>query len=101
MGVLLEAHNIAQVSMNLVNFHTSPPHVAFEEVRRQAETLGVKVTGSEIVGLSPKEALLMAGRYYQPGTDHEETLLQIAEERLGLNQLDHFDPKKKIIEFQL
>jgi len=101
LGVLLESHNIAQVSMNLVNFHTSPPHVAFEEVRKQGATLGVKVTGSEIVGLSPKEALLMAGRYYLPETDDEATLLTVAEERLGLSQLDHFDPKKKIIEFQL
>ncbi len=101
MGVLLEAHNIAQVSMNLVDFHTTPPHIAFEEVRREAESLGAAVTGSEIVGLTPKDALLMAGRYYQPDSGDEDALLAVAEERLGLSQLDRFDRGKKIIEFQL
>jgi glutamate formiminotransferase len=101
MGVLLEAHNIAQVSMNLVDFHTTPPHIAYEEVRKEAESLGASVTGSEIVGLTPKDALLMAGRYYQPESGDEEALLAVAEERLGLSQLDRFDRRKKIIEFQL
>ena len=73
MGVLLEAHNIAQVSINLVNFTVTPPHVAFEEVKRQAATLGVEVTGSEIVGLTPLEALRMAGAFYAPGVTDDET----------------------------
>lgn len=101
MGVLLEAHNIAQVSINLTNFTITPPHVAFEEVKKEAATLGVEVTGSEIVGLAPLEALLMAGRFYSPATTEEKQLLAIAEERLGLSQLDRFDPAKKIIEYQL
>jgi glutamate formiminotransferase/formiminotetrahydrofolate cyclodeaminase len=101
MGVLLEAHDIAQVSMNLVNFHITPPHVAFEEVQRQALDLGVQVTGSEIVGLTPKEALLAAGRYYAPGESSEEVLIAKAIEMLGLSQLEVFDRQKKIIEFQL
>jgi glutamate formiminotransferase/formiminotetrahydrofolate cyclodeaminase len=101
MGVLLEAHDIAQVSMNLVNFHITPPHVAFEEVQRQALDLGVHVTGSEIVGLTPKEALLAAGRYYAPGESSEEVLIAKAIEMLGLSQLEVFDRQKKIIEFQL
>jgi glutamate formiminotransferase / formiminotetrahydrofolate cyclodeaminase len=101
MGVLLEAHNIAQVSINLVNFHVTPPHVAFEEVRRQAASLGVEVTGSEIVGLTPMEALVMAGRYYANGTTDEAQLVDVAIERLGLSQLDRFDPMRKIIEYQL
>jgi glutamate formiminotransferase/formiminotetrahydrofolate cyclodeaminase len=101
MGVLLEAHDIAQVSINLVNYLVTPPHVAFEEVRRQARTLGADVTGSEIVGLTPREALLMAGRYYSPGETREEELLTVAVEKLGLNQLDRFSPRKKIIEYQL
>ena len=102
MGVLLEAQNIAQVSINLTNFYVTPPHVAFEEVKKEAATLGVSVTGSELVGLSPLEALLMAGRYYsQNGTSTEAELLQVAEEKLGLNQFDKFDPQKKIIEYQL
>jgi glutamate formiminotransferase/formiminotetrahydrofolate cyclodeaminase len=101
MGVLLEAHNIAQVSINLTNFTITPPHVAFEEVKKEAATLGVEVTGSELVGLSPLEAMLMAGRFYSPSTTDEKQLLSIAEERLGLSQLDKFDPQKKIIEYQL
>ncbi len=101
MGVLLEAQNIAQVSINLVNFPVTPPHIAFEEVKRQAASLGVEVTGSEIVGLTPKEALVMAGRFYAPGITNESTLIATAIERLGLSQLDRFDPSRKIIEFQL
>lgn len=101
MGVLLEAHNIAQVSINLTNFSVTPPHVAFEEVKKQAASLGIDVAGSELVGLSPLEALLMAGRFYSPHTIGENELLLVAEERLGLSQLDQFDPQKKIIEYQL
>jgi glutamate formiminotransferase/formiminotetrahydrofolate cyclodeaminase len=101
MGVLLEAHHIAQVSINLVNYHVTPPHVAFEEVRRQAADMGVAVTGSEIVGLTPREALLMAGRFYAPGVTEEARLIDVAVERLGLSQLERFDPTLKIIEFQL
>ncbi len=101
MGVLLEAQNIAQVSINVVNYHVTPPHIAFEEVKKQAEALGVRVTGSEIVGLTPKEALLLAGAHYRPGTSDEETLITTAVEHLGLSQLEPFDPQKKIIEYQL
>ncbi len=101
MGVLLEARNIAQVSINLVNYNITPPHTAFEEVRRQAASLGVKVTGSEIVGLTPMEALLMAGRFYDAGVSDEMKLIELAIEKLGLSRLDEFDPKKKIIEYQL
>jgi glutamate formiminotransferase/formiminotetrahydrofolate cyclodeaminase len=101
MGVLLEAHNIAQVSINLTNYTITPPHVAFEEVKKEAATLGVEVTGSEIVGLTPLEALLMAGRFYAPNVTDEKQLIAIAEEKLGLSQLDKFDPQKKIIEYQL
>jgi len=101
MGVLLEAHAIAQVSINLVDFYITPPHVAFEEVRRQAASLGVEATGSEIVGLTPREALLMAGRHYAPGTVSEDELVTIAVEKLGLSQLEQFDRTRKIIESQL
>jgi glutamate formiminotransferase / formiminotetrahydrofolate cyclodeaminase len=101
MGVLLEAHNIAQVSINLINFHVTAPHQAFEEVKRQARELGVDVTGSEIVGLTPKEALLMAGKFYAPDTVDEERLIGVAVDRLGLSQLDRFDPTRKVIEYQL
>jgi glutamate formiminotransferase/formiminotetrahydrofolate cyclodeaminase len=101
MGVLLEAHNIAQVSINLVNYHITPPHAAFEEVRKQAATLGVAVTGSEIVGVTPKEALLVAGRFYKPSASSEDELLAAAVGSLGLSQLEPFDIHAKIIEAQL
>jgi len=101
MGVLLQAHRIAQVSINLVNYHITAPHVAFEEVKKEAATLGLEVTGSEIVGLTPKEALLIAGRFYEPALTEEEQLIDAAVRHLGLSQLDPFDPAKKIIEYQL
>ncbi len=101
MGVLLEAHNIAQVSINLVDFHVTPPHVAFEEVKKEAAALGAKVTGSEIVGLTPREALLMAGRFYAPGTSSDDALVDCAVKTLGLSQLEPFELSKKVIELQL
>ncbi len=106
MGVFLERFNIAQVSINLVDFETTPPHVAFEEVAAQAQSLGHRATGSEIVGLIPLQALLAAGRYYaeksrDSGSQAENHLVRRAVEELGLSQLEPFDPKKKIIEYLL
>ncbi len=101
MGVLLEAHNIAQVSINVVNYLISPPHVAFEAVKKEAASLGVEVTGSEIVGLTPKEALVMAGKFYLGRDGSEEEMLGRAVEALGLSDLEPFEVKKKVIEFQL
>jgi len=103
MGVLLERFDIAQVSINLTNFNVTPPHVAFEEVRKEAQKLGVNVTGSEVVGLIPKEALVMAGKFYvghYPNVKEEEYIAK-AIEALGLSQLERFDPKKKIIEYMI
>jgi glutamate formiminotransferase len=102
MGVLVERFGIAQVSINLTNFNVTPPHVAFEEVRKEAEKLGVGATGSEVVGLIPKEALLMAGRYYDDSANApEESLVRTAIERLGLSQLEAFQPGRKIIEYMM
>jgi glutamate formiminotransferase/formiminotetrahydrofolate cyclodeaminase len=101
MGVLLEAHDLAQVSMNLVDFHLTPPHVAYAEVRRQAAELGTEVTGSEIVGLIPKDALLAAGKHARPEASLEEEILEAAVTSLGLDQLAPFDLKTKIIEYRL
>lgn len=106
LGVFLERFNIAQVSINLVDYETTPPHVAFEEVRKQARPLGFDATGSEIVGLTPLQALLMAGKFYaeQKGlrsTLGEDKLISLAIECLGLSQLEPFDPKKKVIEYMM
>jgi glutamate formiminotransferase / formiminotetrahydrofolate cyclodeaminase len=105
MGVFLERFNIAQVSINLVDFETTPPHVAFAEVRKQARSLGSDVTGSEIVGLTPLSALLMAGRFFAGSTEAkkktERELMTLAIDKLGLSQLEPFVPEKKVIEFML
>lgn len=101
MGVLLERFNIAQVSINLTNYTITPPHVAYEEVRKEAEKLGTRATGSEIVGLIPKEAMLMAGKFYAPspsGQESDEVLIRRAIEFLGLSHLELFKPEEKIIE---
>jgi len=105
MGVFLERFRIAQVSINLVDFETTPPHVAFEEVRRQARTLGHDATGSEVVGLTPLSALLMAGHHFagkgRSESMSEQQLVSLAIEELGLSQLEPFEPAKKVIEYML
>jgi glutamate formiminotransferase/formiminotetrahydrofolate cyclodeaminase len=106
MGVCLERFKITQVSINLIDYEITPPHVAFEEVKKQAISLGVNATGSEIVGLTPLQALLMGGRFYaqRAGLNSnldEEKLVSLATEHLGLSQLEPFDPKKKVIEYLL
>ncbi len=100
MGVYLKEHNITQVSMNLQNYKVTPPHVVFEEVKKQAGKFGVRVTGSEVVGLIPKEALLAAGRFYSEELS-ENGLIATAIERLGLSQINKFVPEKKVIEYLL
>jgi glutamate formiminotransferase/formiminotetrahydrofolate cyclodeaminase len=102
MGVSLEKYNITQVSMNLKNYNIAPLHVAFEEVKKEAKRLGVEVNGSEIVGLVPLEAMLMAGKYYSENKITEEkALVEIAVEKLGLNSLNPFDPNQKIIDYMI
>ena len=104
MGFTLERGNrkLTQVSTNVLNFreHT-PPHVVFEEVKRLAEERGTTVTGSEIVGLIPIDAMLLAGKYYNPKEEDRDALVQIALNRLGLSDLDHFDPYKKVVELMI
>lgn len=100
MGVYLKEHDITQVSMNLQDYKVTPPHVAFEEVKKQAGEFGVHVTGSEVVGLVPKAALLAAGRFYSNELS-EKRLIDIAVERLGLGQLNEFILSKKVLEYAL
>ncbi|MDO8745423.1 MAG: glutamate formimidoyltransferase [Candidatus Brocadiaceae bacterium] len=100
MGVYLKEHNITQVSINLLNYKVTPPHVVFEEVKSRAGKFGVRVTGSEVVGLIPKEALLAAGRFYTMELS-EKQIIAAAVERLGLSQLNKFIPEKKVIEYML
>lgn len=105
VGWYIEDYEIAQISINFINYKITPPHVVFDETIKEAEKLGLKVTGSELVGLIPKEALLMAGRHYltkqgkNPGVP-EEDLIKTAVSSLGLDDVAPFDPQKKIIEYQ-
>jgi glutamate formiminotransferase/formiminotetrahydrofolate cyclodeaminase len=105
VGWYIEDYGLAQISVNFTNYKITPVHVVFDEARKLAGKLGLRVTGSELVGLIPKEALLMAGRYYlekqgkSPGVPEEE-LVRTAVRSLGLNDVSPFDPDKKIIENQ-
>lgn len=105
VGWYIDEYGIAQISINFTNYKITPPHVVFDEACRLAEKLGVRVTGSELVGLIPLEALLMAGRYYlekqgkSPGLPEKE-LVRIAVRSLGLSDIVPFEPAKKIIEYQ-
>jgi glutamate formiminotransferase/formiminotetrahydrofolate cyclodeaminase len=106
VGWVIEEYNRAQVSINLTNYHIASVHTAFEECVKEATTLGLRVTGSEIVGLIPKEAMLMAGKFYLARQGKsvgvpEKVLIEVAIQSLGLNDVSNFDAKKKIIEYVL
>ena len=106
IGWYIEEYNMAQISMNLTNYKISPLHIAFEETRKSADERGVRVTGSELVGLIPLQPMLDAGKYFlekqgmSAGVSEEE-LIDCAIRSMGLNELGAFDPKKKIIEYML
>jgi len=105
VGWTIEEYGVAQVSINFTNFKVTPVHAVFDEAVREAERLGLRVTGSELVGLIPREALLMAGRHYlarqgkSPGVPESE-LIHAAVRSLGLGDVAPFDPDKKIVENQ-
>lgn len=106
IGWVIEDYGIAQVSMNLTNLSVTPVHVAFDEVCRRAEARGLRVTGSELVGLIPLQALLDAGRHYLRQQQRslgiaEEEIIDIAVRTLGLSELAPFDPRQKVIEYRL
>jgi len=106
VGWFIEEYGIAQLSMNLVDISTTPVHIAFEEVRQQSRKRGVRVTGSELVGLIPMQAMLDAGRYYLEMQHRsvgipEKDILMIAVKSMGLDELGPFDPEEKIIEYRI
>jgi len=106
IGWYIEEYGVAQISMNLTNINISPLHVVFEEVCNSANARGLRVTGSELVGLVPLSVMLDTGRYFlekqhrSTGVSEEE-IIKIAVKSLGLDELGEFDPRKKIIEYQL
>jgi len=102
MGVALEKYRITQVSMNLTNYQATPIHIAFEEVKKEASKLGIEVIGSEIVGLVPLEALILAGKFYAGDKNYDEkSLVDLAVEKLGLSELNTFHKNEKIIDYMI
>jgi glutamate formiminotransferase / formiminotetrahydrofolate cyclodeaminase len=106
IGWYIEEYGIAQVSMNLTDINVTPLHEAFEACCRSAESRGMRVSGSEIVGMVPLRVLLDAGRYFlhkqkRSAGVSEEELLRIAIRSMGLDDLAPFDPKQKVIEYKL
>jgi glutamate formiminotransferase/formiminotetrahydrofolate cyclodeaminase len=104
-GGMMYDENIAQVSMNLLNYREVNLHDVFEAVKEEAEKLGVETTGSEIVGLVPKESLTLAGKFYSDRdglkVSDEEELVSIAIEKLGLSELYPFKREEKVIEYMV
>lgn len=106
IGWYLKEYGIAQISMNLTNISETPVHLVFDEVCRKAEARGIRVTGSELVGLIPLKAILEAGRYFldkqqrSSGVPDRE-LIKIAVKSMGLDDLRPFEPEKKIIEYAM
>ena len=106
IGWFIEEYGVAQISMNLTNVNITPIHIAFDEVCKKANERGVRVTGSELVGLIPLKSLLDAGRYFLEKQQRsvgvsEKEILHIAVKSLGLDELSEFIPEKKIIEYLL
>ncbi|MCA1760527.1 MAG: glutamate formimidoyltransferase, partial [Bacteroidales bacterium] len=104
IGWFIEEYGVAQISMNLTDITVTPVHVAFDEVSDKASERGIRVTGSELVGLIPLQAMLDAGKYFlrkqQRSTGiSDKEIIKIAVKSMGLDELYPFDPKKKIIEY--
>ena len=104
IGWYIDEYGIAQVSMNITDIKTTPLHVAFDEVCRCAANRGLRVTGTEIVGLVPKSTLIEAGKYFLRKQQrsvgiHDEEIIKIAIKSMGLDDLKPFNPKEKVIEY--
>lgn len=106
IGWFIEEYGVAQISMNITNTNLTSVHKAFEECRKSANSRGMRVTGSELVGMAPLQVFLDAGRYYLEQQERsvgvsESELIKIAVKSMGLDELSPFDPNKKIIEYSL
>lgn len=106
IGWFIDEYGIAQVSMNMTNLGVTPLHVAFDEVCRCAQNRGVRVTGTEIVGLIPKKTLIDAGKYFLEKQQRsvgipEDDLIHIAVKSMGLDDLKPFNAREKVIEYML
>ena len=106
IGWFIEEYGVAQISMNLTNINVTPLHIAFDEVCKKATERGIRVTGSELVGLVPLKSMLDAGKYFlqkqQRSTGvSEKELIKIAIKTMGLDELGPFKPEERIIEYLL
>ena len=106
IGWFIEEYGIAQISMNLVDISVTPVHVAFDEVCDKANARGIRVTGSELVGVIPLQSMIDAGKYFLKKQKRsvgvsEKDLIKIAVKSLGLDELKPFNPEEKIIEYLL
>lgn len=106
IGWFIKEYGIAQISMNLTDITVTPVHVAFDEVCERARERGLRVTGSELIGLIPLEAMLEAGKYFLRKQNRstgipDSEIIKIAVKSLGLDELAPFDPHKRIIEYLL
>lgn len=103
IGWFVDEYHLAQVSINLTNYNITAPHIVFEECKRQAKELKVPVAGSELVGLIPLEAMLMAADFYIEKENlfiyDESQKIKLVVDRLGLDSITKFDPQKRIIEY--
>lgn len=106
IGWYIDEYGIAQVSMNITDINVTPLHIAFDEVCRCAQNRGIRVTGTEIVGLIPKRTLIEAGTYFLRKQNRstgipEEDIVKIAVKSMGLDDLKPFNPREKVIEYLL
>lgn len=106
IGWFIEEYGITQISMNLTNINVTPVHIAFDEVCKKATERGIRVTGSELVGLIPLKAMLDAGKYFLKKQQRsvgvsEKELIKIAVKSMGLDELAPFKPEERIIEYML
>lgn len=106
VGWFLDEYNVAQVSMNLINYKETPVHEVFEEVRSQAHKRGLRVTGSELVGLIPLDSLINAGKFYLKKQNRSQgvsdsQLIHIAVKSMGLDEMYEFKDSEKIIDYMI
>jgi len=106
IGWFIEEYGVAQISMNLTNIKETPIHIVFDEVSKKAQERGLRVTGSELVGLIPLQSMLDAGKYFlkkqnrSVGIEDSE-IIKIATKTMGLDELEDFNPNEKIIEYNI
>ena len=106
VGWFIDAYDRAQISINLTNYKITPPHIVLDKVRELANEMGIQVTGSELVGLLPKAALVEAGKYYLTKMNEstgipEKMIMETAIQSMGLSELGAFDLDKKVIEYAI